>query len=733
MMYRLMILSVAALFSARSLYGAVATIEGNILTVEVSAEDGSVNFAAVDGYAAALEALSGNTVSDFRKTGMGKLVVGDDLSAYKGDFHIDEGTYSFTAVGACGAYKYSSEKGKTYVADGATLDNALAGAVSGSVSYRELHFRGTGVDGNGALTVSSSFEHTNRSTWSEYLVMDGDALISDLTCPNAQGCNIVLFRNYPQGDFYSRLDMNSHKLTVKMKGAGAKDCMVTNEGRVINAGDIDLYGAVWYSKDYVTYNDVTSEDTMFVGPGSGIKLYNSRGTSLPFKLVYGGDETSCGIQFVGGDTTSGRRKCSGPVELQTTMPITISQNTDGTLSGAISGPGGISLTAGKGAKLYLANSIHDGVSTELADCLRVNSGNVTFRSVTPGLATAGLIAGRRFAASWDELKEDFYSDTTAFTNIVQTGFNAANVWTDPLWFADEGEATGPQMLVTYSGFVCNTSSESVKWSFLLCCVSKARLIVGTDSITQENYKEAQKMTLDLPPGRHRVLLKIYSPYKPSNVSDPGGGPASSPTNVVKVSYESVGLKIDTKGRDSWNLSDYSELKNGNDKYYFHWNNGDPSENVIVHPITGHGVYDVFSKLSVLPGTSLTFESPVMRQFETVEGFTAMTGGGGIIIKDGWNIDAGRLKGISEGEGGWTTDGKVVFEKGAKIRITGVPHRKTSKDPDEIVILNAQGGVFGEYEVEMDEEVADRWRLSTSDDGKRLMLIYKPRGMKVLVR
>ena len=123
----------------------------------------------------------------------------------------------------------------------------------------------------------------------------------------------------------------------------------------------------------------------------------------------------------------------------------------------------------------------------------------------------------------------------------------------------------------------------------------------------------------------------------------------------------------------------------------------------------------------------------MRQFETVEGFTAMTGGGGIIIKDGWNIDAGRLEEISEGEGGWTTDGKVVFGKGAKIRITGVPHRKTSKDPDEIVILNAQGGVSGEYEVEMDEEVANRWRLSTSDDGKRLMLIYKPRGMKVLVR
>jgi hypothetical protein len=415
------------------------------------------------------------------------------------------------------------------------------------------------------------------------------------------------------------------------------------------------------------------------------------------------------------------------------MPISISQNTDGTLSGAISGPGGISLTAGEGAKLYLTNFINDGVSTELADCLRVNSGNVTFRSVTPGLATAGLIAGRRFAASWDELKEDFYSDTTAFTNSVQTGFNAANKWTDSLWFADEGESTGAYVLVTYSGFVCNTSSETVKWSFLLCCVSKARLIVGTDSITQEGYKEAQKMTLDLPPGRHRVLLKIYSSYHPSEVSSPGGGPSSSTTNVVKIATASVGLKIDTKGRDSWNLSDYSELKNGNDKYYFHWNNEDPAENVIVHPITGHGVYDVFSKLSVLPGTSLTFESPVMRQFETVEGFPSMTGGGGIVVKDAWNIDADKFREILSGNGGWTTDGKVIFDDGAKICITGVPLRKTAGCPSEIVLLYAEGGIFGNYEVEMDEEVANRWRLSTSDDGKRLMLIYKPRGMKVLVR
>ena len=65
---------------------AIATVDGATLRVEVPAEDGVRQFSEIEGYAAALEALKNNTVTEFRKSGGRKQAQGKSNNQ-KLEFH----------------------------------------------------------------------------------------------------------------------------------------------------------------------------------------------------------------------------------------------------------------------------------------------------------------------------------------------------------------------------------------------------------------------------------------------------------------------------------------------------------------------------------------------------------------------------------------------------------------------------------------------------------------------
>ena len=680
--------------------------------------------------------------------------------------------------------------GNVYVENGGTLE--AKSATANAIHYRGkvIYFEGAGQDGSGALLSNLTASHLSSSVFGSNLIMTGDATAANIgtedcaCCKGSANLNMkkhtLTFRGSLNGaGFYLRelrvpsgeggnIVQEGGRLLFKDYNAMAGSANLTHT--VLGDGHIDevqLGGSIGRT---LLWNSSGTND--WTDPRSGTRYANVWGAPVELQrditfrgsiALKGAISGPGGMVFLGGDAAAAR-----PVRFtaaNTFAGALYGRNTDFTFSAGSLSRSQAGFTA-VDSNVTFADADYDlpaavfDVSDQAAvsggwgswdrslvksgagrldydtmiaaDRLEVTGGEIAVGGTPSTAVLGGLIAGRKIFPTTDDVAPFFNDDVTVYTNEVQNGFNAANNWSDSIWMPVEGEDAGSRILVTYSGYLCNGSPGDVTWSFILGVYQQARLIIdGVHSISQMSSKKAQKMTLTLSPGWHHVVAKFHSYYDKTS-KNPGGGPGSSITNVVKTGRSSVGLLIDVQGRDSWDLGCYADLRDAGGSL-FRWTDAASVDTAPKHPVTGRSVRDNFGSIRAVSGTAVSFGVPAERCLDTFEGFTAMTGENDIEVARSWTIDAAALKDLRTEDDGWTTDGKVTFADGARIRIAGVPFERRGSDPRVLTILKAEKGVFGDYEVEMDPAVAERWQFSASDDGKRLLLTYKPKGLLLIFR
>lgn len=185
--------------------------------------------------AAAISVITGGTVTNIVKKGYGALSVSEDLSAFSGNVHIDEGVYlsrptkaSNTTLGAL--------SGNVVIANGATL------AVQTSVQYasltgKKVYLEGDGWGGQGAL-VNVAGNPQSTSLFGRSLNLTGNGKIA-----SHSGNAFYLISST------TVLELNGHTLTTYAKGnpiiierpykytGSAGDIEVTGDGVRYNSGE----------------------------------------------------------------------------------------------------------------------------------------------------------------------------------------------------------------------------------------------------------------------------------------------------------------------------------------------------------------------------------------------------------------------------------------------------------------------------------------------------------------
>lgn len=101
--------------------------------------------------------------------------------------------------------------------------------------------------------------------------------------------------------------------------------------------------------------------------------------------------------------------------------------------------------------------------------------------------------------------------------------------------------------------------------------------------------------------------------------------------------------------------------------------------------------------------------------------------GAFKVLTAWNFD---VEDVLSG-GALATDGRLDFNSGARIRLSGTG--KIAKSPYSRVVAYAEGGIYGLASATLEVEEPDRWSLVVGGDGKTLLAVYKPKGMIITFR
>ena len=116
-----------------------------------------------------------------------------------------------------------------------------------------------------------------------------------------------------------------------------------------------------------------------------------------------------------------------------------------------------------------------------------------------------------------------------------------------------------------------------------------------------------------------------------------------------------------------------------------------------------------------------------RTCDTLSGFGEITGSPEVKILSAWNINADDLAPDMDA---FTVDGKIVFSDGAQLALADFTAHRKWTGARTFTIMTAQDGIEGCPEL---SAAGDNWSLAKSQDGKSLLLSYRPNGMIILLR
>lgn len=163
--------------------------------------------------------LSGNIVTEVRKTGLGVLDIGAPagIKDFNGVIRVKAGVLALDAIQGLG-----TKAGATYIEDGATLH--LRTSVPNDRFFGEvIHVAGAGASGMGGAIVSKASNVSLGST----IVLDADAALGR----PADGA--FTLENAP-------IDLGGHTLTLVGNAMGVNATEILNPGKIVAACDLTV-------------------------------------------------------------------------------------------------------------------------------------------------------------------------------------------------------------------------------------------------------------------------------------------------------------------------------------------------------------------------------------------------------------------------------------------------------------------------------------------------------------
>ena len=751
----------------------------DLKTLYVTIESGSDTLPA-----ACVPLLTGNTVTNLVKLGRGTLSVSDDLTSYRGDITVHEGTYSFATNAALG--RLSNDAGTVYVEDGATLDYHPVKAASGWYTKR-IVFGGGGVNGAGALSFSGPGTNS-RMCFGSNLVMRANALIRNNTS------NTYLYQ--AGGSYPVWLDMNGHTLAFS-GGPIVLGCL-----KVMNPGHIIVSNQTFYLNNGGNNLGGGAENTFTYRNSSGYFKFGSESGSTPWTLK---PESLRVITMDDGGISSSTNGnyWTGPVELNDNQRFEVQPKTGHfSLKGPVTGDGWLSVrgTSGGGhihlfssensftggavgyqatyhlwndgalpadggslsltnagvrlenpnvtytlptLELYKSNSVSGGKgswrnvvksgdgaavwdSLSGSGLLDVKSGTVRF-AMSPRAQLAGLIEGKR---TYYTGNTDIYNDWKALT-VATNGVTLSpeayynfshHLWTDP-WPADQ-TSSSRRFTISYTGYLWNNETTNVTWSFAGCLYTHFGVVVDRTNVVFRwtgDGNGTAKGSVTVSPGPHHFDVRGYITQIGSN-SNPRDSRLTWPTGNFAVGFDPL-------GRGSSNQADYQKLIDPGDGSLLTWDLPDQViEGVTTVPGTAETVGSaapVFRKMRFAAGTGADFRYAY--RLESLEGFPAITGATDhFTVTSNWTIRASEIVSGCR----LTTPGRLAFASGATISMEGSLPLQESY-PRVFVI--ARSGIPDESLPEIAKGEKRGWAVQRSADGLDIELVQTAKGLKIIFR
>ena len=284
-------------------------------------------------------------------------------------------------------------------------------------------------------------------------------------------------------------------------------------------------------------------------------------------------------------------------------------------------------------------------------------------------------------------------------------------------------------LVKTEGYIWNRTSEDVTWSFATCYAAYGKLLIDDEVVTETQGKVWYYLctnTVTLTPGPHKFELRAYNTTyseggakKASRLWDVDNKQALSNNNaMVSITWKNdFGCVYDTNGNSSTNVADYVIPSNGRadalaggDGYLFTRTNKSFAE-------CRCATCNQFSNIVASAGTAIDLGTFVTLAVHSLEGVTTVTNGG-LTVSGAWTIDAAQVQAGNR----LAVNGVLAFGEDAVIEVEQATGRVPNSPEGGWTIAEADDGISLPSGWQSRVTFPDgKYRLSLSDDGKRLML------------
>ena len=302
------------------------SVADRVLTIDVpGGETNSVS-------ASEILCANNNEVTNIVKTGLGAILINQNLDGYLGDISIKQGMWVIAGANALGKLSSNrdcSDVGAVFVTDGGSLAIGSSDKTISNVG-KKIYISGSGANGEGALTVISGAGGYDKGVFGRNVELTGDALIGQ--CVKAD----VYFTQA-----YTEFRLNGHKLRFSYPHKNSYVLGGSTQTEIFAPGEIELSGnskIIFQGRTKMTgvEGKLTFKDT------ANFSSSGMRGR-YEWPMEWDSTEAVQMIQQTTADAVTNRNTWHGPVCLEKNMKVNISKSGTFGLFGSVSGPGGLDM------------------------------------------------------------------------------------------------------------------------------------------------------------------------------------------------------------------------------------------------------------------------------------------------------------------------------------------------------------------------------------------------------
>ena len=759
--------------------------------LEISVPAGEIN--SVD--AAQLESADSNGVTNIVKVGLGAFKMDDKTAIpnYEGDIHVKEGTWIVACTNALGKLSSNvdgSGVGGVFVTDGGTLEIGGTDPIIKN-DGKKISIEGTGVDGNGALVITSTSGDV-KNTLGKNISLTGDATIGMMS-----KVNVYLYG--------AAISLNGHKLSIA-KHITSQNVLVFNGNtakcNIQGPGEVKFPG-----KSFISFEGGVSmlgnDGTITFVDESRFKSNGMRGR-YEWPMVWDSTGIISMTRQTTSDVVTNRNTWHGPVRLDKNMKVSFSSSGTFGLMGPVSGNGGLDIYWGASGKPEVpTNFVNLGnANSEFTGGVRVQDlvVNVMENGAVP--ADGGVFALTNSIVNFEPLKNYMLPDGIIHVDdgdersvnggmgkwktLVKTGAGTVNY--DSAIGAEELDLREGVLKVSLNQSMFAGLIEGVEHfggqADCLDSITNMAMVAYTNGIVMSPYLVNTKMgtywTAKRPAwdteGNIKANGTVYSGYiwnrDPTNVMWTFAGNVATRTyfyfdNVLQFENISSQGEVDkttvevTPGPHHFRIANCGNIKStgpegGISTKNKEWNNlgfrYDPygrddttiTNNFVILEDPGDGSLFTWA----IPGEDVFYpgadESTKLGKFQRVKfsGGTLHLNGttNWITAVEGLPSVAGSGKIFIENK--WTVDAADIgsasnasgvsfgFGADAELEIENPLAAKSATGSREWTVMESAEDITGSIAIK-DEITANRWTVTV--DGNRLKLKYRPLGTAITVR